>query len=101
MRRRNPVRQDFRDRNKNRFRRVQQINFLRRSQRAVRWLLPGLVVKRWMFTSGIGLIVALLGAAIWADLRPIYLAVEGLFWFLESIANFLPRSFTGHLIFLI
>lgn len=70
-------------------------------QRAVRWLLPGLVVKRWMFTSGIGLIIALLGAAIWADLNPIYWAVERLFWFLEGITTFLPRSFTGPIVFLI
>ena len=29
-----------------------------RSQRAVRWLQPGLVVKRWMLTSGLGLLMA-------------------------------------------
>ncbi len=54
-----------------------------------------------MFTAGIGFIVALLGAAIWADLRPVYWAVEGLFLFLESITNFLPRSVTGPLVFFI
>ncbi|WP_152557297.1 MULTISPECIES: uridine diphosphate-N-acetylglucosamine-binding protein YvcK [Prochlorococcus] len=54
-----------------------------------------------MFTSGIGLIVALFGAAIWANLRPVYWAVEGLFWFLETITTFLPRSFTGPLVFLV
>ena len=41
-----------------------------RSQRAVRWLQPGLVVKRWLLTSGLGLLMALLGAAVWADLKP-------------------------------
>nr|WP_241462947.1 MULTISPECIES: gluconeogenesis factor YvcK family protein [Prochlorococcus] len=86
---------------KDTLRKGSQLNFLRRSQRAVRWLLPGLVVKRWMFTSGIGLIVALFGAAIWANLRPVYWAVEGLFWFLETITTFLPRSFTGPLVFLV
>mgnify|MGYP006946114109 CR=1 FL=1 len=30
-----------------------------RSRRAARWLQPGLVVKRWMLTSGIGLLLAL------------------------------------------
>ena len=69
-----------------------------RSRRAFRWLLPGLVVKRWMITSGLGLLLALLGAAIWADLRPIYWSIEILFWFLEAITTFLPRSITGPLV---
>ncbi len=98
MRKRTRRKQRSLDWPKERLRRVNQINFVRRSQRAVRWLLPGLVVKRWMFTSGIGLIVALLGASIWADLRPVYWVIEGLFWFLEGITRFLPRGFTGPLI---
>ena len=47
-------------------------DLMTRSQRAMRWLQPGLVVKRWLLTSGLGLLMALLGAAIWADLKPIY-----------------------------
>ena len=78
-----------------------QIDLLGRYKRALRWLLPGLVVKRWVITSGIGLIVALLGASIWANLSPIYWAVGGLFWLLEVIATFLPRSITGPLVFLL
>ena len=66
-----------------------------RFRRAISWLLPGLVVKRWMLTSGLGLLMALLGFAIWADLRPIYWSVEILFWLLEGITTFLPRSITG------
>ena len=75
-----------------------QINFLMRFKRAMRWLVPGLVVKRWLLTSGLGLLIALLGAAIWADLRPIYWAVEMLFWILGAITTFLPRSITGPLV---
>ena len=71
-----------------------------RSRRVIRWLLPGLVVKRWMLTSGFGLLLALLGAAIWADLRPIYWSIETLFLFLGGITTFLPRSITGPLIFI-
>ena len=44
-----------------------QRDLMMRSRRAVRWLQPGLVVKRWLLTSGIGLVLALLGAAVWAD----------------------------------
>ncbi|WP_320668333.1 gluconeogenesis factor YvcK family protein [Prochlorococcus sp. MIT 1307] len=72
-----------------------------RTVRAVRWLLPGLVVKRWMLTSGLGLLLALLGAAIWADLTPIYWSIETLFWFLTAITTFLPRSITGPLVFIL
>ncbi len=72
-----------------------------RSRRAIGWLLPGLVVKRWMITSGLGLLIALIGATIWAELRPIYWAVETLFWFLGAITTFLPISLTGPLVFFI
>ena len=49
-----------------------QRDLMLRSRRAMSWLQPGLVVKRWLFTSGLGLVLALLGAAVWADLQPIY-----------------------------
>ncbi len=74
-----------------------KLDFLGRFKRAIRWLLPGLVVKRWVVTSGIGFILALLGAAIWSDLRPIYWAIESLFWFLGLI-TFLPTSIIGPII---
>ncbi len=76
-------------------------HFYSRFKRAIRWLLPGLVVKRWMITSGLGLLIALIGASIWADLRPIYWVVEILFWFLGFITTFLPRTITGPIVFLI
>ncbi len=72
-----------------------------RSRRAVSWLLPGLVVKRWLLTSGLGLLMALLGAAIWADLKPIYWIIETLIWLLGTITTVLPRSITGPLVVLI
>ena len=52
-------------------------------------------------TSGLGLLIALIGASIWADLRPIYWVVEILFWFLEFITTFLPKTITGPIVFLI
>tara|TARA_B100000029_G_scaffold367035_1_gene360463 strand:- start:854 stop:2275 length:1422 start_codon:yes stop_codon:yes gene_type:complete len=79
--------------------RSNQNDLITRSLRAVSWLLPGLVVKRWMLTSGMGLLMALLGVAIWADLQPIYWSIETLFWLLRAITTVLPRSITGPLIF--
>ena len=56
-------------------------------------------MKRWLMTSGLGLLIALIGASIWADLRPIYWVVEILFWFLGFITTFLPRTITGPIVF--
>ena len=72
-----------------------------RSRRAARWLQPGLVVKRWMFTSGAGLLIALLGAAVWADLQPIYWSLESIKWLLAKLTTVMPRGVTGPLVLLI
>jgi uncharacterized cofD-like protein len=72
-----------------------------RSRRAARWLQPGLVVKRWMLTSGLGLLILLLGAAVWADLQPIYWSLEAIKWALAQLTRVLPRSITGPLVLVI
>ena len=72
-----------------------------RSRRVVRWLQPGLVVKRWILTSGLGLLMALLGAAVWADLKPIYWTIETLAWLLGTVTTVLPRRVTGPLLLLL
>ncbi len=84
-------------------RRKNSVNYylLSRSRKAFQWMLPGLVVKRWVLTSGLGLLLALLGAAIWADLRPIYWMIETLIWGLEGITTVLPRSITGPLVLIL
>ena len=78
-----------------------QRDLMLRSRRAMSWLQPGLVVKRWLLTSGIGLVLALLGAAVWADLQPIYWMLwviqEALGW----ITRVLPGAFTGPLVLLL
>jgi len=71
-----------------------------RSRRAVQWLQPGLVVKRWVITSGLGLVLALLGAAIWADLKPIYWTITTIETLLRSLAG-IGRGFTGPLVLLL
>ena len=78
-----------------------QQDLVTRSRRAVRWLQPGLVVKRWMLTSGIGLLMALLGAAVWADLQPIYWTLESIKWLLAQVTQVMPRGITGPLVLLV
>ena len=40
-------------------------HLLNKILRILSWLLPGLVIKRWMLTSAIGFLTSLLGVAIW------------------------------------
>ena len=80
---------------------LHQQDLMSRSRRAARWLQPGLVVKRWMLTSGIGLVLALLGAAVWADLQPIYWLLQSIRWLLQNLTQVLPREITGPLVLLI
>jgi len=74
---------------------------LNRFLRILSWLLPGLVIKRWMITSGIGVITSLLGLAIWTNLRPLYLLIEIFFWVMNSITSILPVSLLGPIVLLI
>ena len=82
-------------------RRRRRQELMTRSQRAVRWLQPGLVVKRWVLTSGLGLLMALVGGAVWADLKPIYWILETLSWLLGTLTTVLPREFTGPILLLV
>lgn len=76
-------------------------DLISRSRRAARWLQPGLVVKRWMATSGLGLLLAVLGAAVWLDLKPIYWSLESINWLLSNVTKVMPRGFTGPLVLLL
>ena len=78
-----------------------QRDLMLRSRRAMSWLQPGLVVKRWLLTSGIGLVLALLGAAVWADLQPIYWMLWAIQGALGWITRVLPGAFTGPLVLLL
>ncbi|UPM49200.1 YvcK family protein [Synechococcus sp. A10-1-5-1] len=80
---------------------LRQRDLVSRSKRAARWLQPGLVVKRWMLTSGVGLFLLFLGAAVWADLQPIYWLLEFIRWSLANITMVLPREITGPLVLVV
>jgi len=77
------------------------LGLLNRFLRILSWLLPGLVIKRWMITSGIGVITTLLGVAIWTNLRPLYWLIEIFFWVMNSITSILPVSLLGPIVLLI
>ena len=60
-------------------------DLLNKILRILSWLLPGLVIKRWMMTSAIGFLTALLGIAIWTNLRPLYWLIEVFFWLMAGL----------------
>ena len=80
--------------------RARSFDLFGRCQRSLSWLLPGLVVKRWMLISVFGLIVASFGLIIWSDLRPIYWGIELMFSLIGMITKFLPSSITGPILLL-
>ena len=69
--------------------------------RILSWLLPGLLIKRWMVTSAIGFLTTLLGLAIWTNLRPLYWLIEIFFRLMTILTSLLPVSLIGPLIFFI
>ena len=77
------------------------LGLLNRILRIFRWLLPGLVIKRWMVTSAIGLLTSILGIAIWTNLRPLYWLIEIFFWIMTSLTSVLPVTLLGPLVLLI
>ena len=76
-------------------------DLLNKIARIFSWLLPGLVIKRWMMTSAIGFLTSLLGLAIWTNLRPLYWLIEVFFWLMTGLTSILPVSLLGPLIFVI
>ena len=67
--------------------------------RILSWLLPGLVIKRWMITSAIGFLTSLLGLAIWTNLRPLYWFIEVFISVMTGLTSILPVSLLGPFIF--
>ncbi|KGF96256.1 hypothetical protein EU96_2000 [Prochlorococcus marinus str. MIT 9302] len=76
-------------------------NFLNKIIRILSWLLPGLVIKRWLITSAIGFLTTLLGLVIWTNLRPLYWLIEIFFGLMTGLTSFLPVSILGPLIVVI
>jgi hypothetical protein len=56
-------------------------------------LVPGFALVILAAPTGcIGLLLALLGAAVWADLQPIYWTLESIKWLLARVTQVLPRE---------
>ena len=67
---------------------------------AFKWLAPGLLVKRWLLLSAGGVVLTILGLAIWVKLTPIFLFIEFIQRILEKIATIIPSNVSGPIVIL-
>ncbi|NER35989.1 MAG: YvcK family protein [Oscillatoria sp. SIO1A7] len=72
-----------------------------RFQSWFKWLSPGLFVKRWLLLSLGGVLLSLLGLAIWIRLTPIFRVIQLVEAFLGKIAAIIPHYISGPLVFLV
>ena len=72
-----------------------------RLSRSIRWLSPGLSIKRWLFLSAIGVILTSLGFAILVRLTPIFYVIQFLESALRFFSRLLPREISGPLVILL
>ena len=74
------------------------LRLIKQILRILSWLLPGLVIKRWMITSAIGFLTALLGLAIWTDLMPLLKMLTMFEWSLDIFKRYIPVYVLGPII---
>ena len=73
----------------------------KRFTKSIRWLSPGLSIKRWLFLSAIGVILTSLGLAILVRLTPIFYVIQFLESTLRFLSRLLPREISGPLVILL
>ena len=66
--------------------------------RLVKWLSPGLFIKRWLLLSASGFLMAVIGTAIWSKLTPIYRLLSWVSQFLEFLTTVVPSYVSGPIV---
>ena len=69
--------------------------------RLFKWLSPGLFVKRWLLISTTGLLLTILGGAIWVKLTPIYRILQFISQFFDFITDVIPNYISGPLVIIV
>ena len=69
--------------------------------RLFKWLSPGLFVKRWLLISTSGLLLTILGGAIWVKLTPIYRILSVISQFFDFITDIIPNYISGPLVIIV
>ncbi len=68
-----------------------------RPKRWMRWLRPGLFVKRWMFLSAVGIFAVGIGTMVWLKLTPVFYTVRFVGNLLNWITQLVPNYVSGSL----
>ncbi len=63
----------------------------------MKWLRPGLFVKRWMFLSTVGIFAVGLGIMVWLKLTPVFYTVKFVGNLLNLITRLVPNYISGPL----
>lgn len=66
-----------------------------RINRWVMWLSPGLLIKRWLLISAVGVIFVALGLAIWSNLTPVFYISELIRDLLRDLTRLIPSYVSG------
>lgn len=69
----------------------------RRASRLVWWLAPGLLVKRWLFLSVVGVLMVGIGLMIWLRLTPVFYTGQMLGTALRLFTTYVPNYVSGPL----
>jgi uncharacterized cofD-like protein len=67
-------------------------------RRLFQWLSPGIFVKRWLFTIYIGVLMTILGLAIWLKLTPIFWLFQTVDKIIEFLAKVIPNYLSGPMV---
>ena len=66
-----------------------------------KWLSPGILVKRWLLISAVGVLLTSLGLAIWVKLTPVNRLIDFISAALEKITTIIPNYVSGPIALLI
>jgi uncharacterized cofD-like protein len=61
----------------------------------LKWMMPGLSVKRWLLMSALGVLLTALGLAVWLNLTPISRLMTLMGSFLQWLSTVVPRNISG------
>jgi len=100
----NPV--DKRHQNNKRDRQTQKLKRSRlqtsvQGSQWFRWLAPGLLIKRWLLISAVGVFLTALGVAIWSKRTPVFYLSQLISQVLSAITDAIPNYVSGPLVLLI
>jgi uncharacterized cofD-like protein len=70
----------------------------RRVRRLFRWLSPGIFVKRWLLTISVGVLMTILGFAIWIKLTPIFWLIQLADKIIDYLATIAPHYLSGPMV---